>query len=604
MPRLIAASLLVLLLSPGVYGQARLTGGDLEGTATDETGAVLPGVTITVTNTETGVVRGTQTGPRGQFRVPALAPGTYEIRAELASFVSQIRQGVVLALGQLATVDFTMRVAGTQESVTVTGETAIVDPMQSAVSSVVGQQQIESLPINGRNFISFSVITPGVTTDRTPQQGATVTSGLSFAGQRARSNNIMVDGFDNNEAAVGSVGASFSQEAVREFQVLTNSYSAEFGKAAGGVVNIVTKSGTNDFRGDAFGYLRDAALNAKDHFERFDPFGNAIDRPKAPYDHAQWGGIFGGPARKDRSFFFLSFERLDVTAHNFVTIDPEVAGVLRASGFPVELGNVPYDVQTTSAMGKLDHHFSSDHSLTLRGAASNTLNENIEPFGGIIARSRGAVQQRQDWSLAASHISVLSENWVNEARFQYAYQDLQVDSLDPNCGGPCEGNFDGGPTLELPGIASVGRQRFMPNPRRYGRFQLMDTASFFTGRHAAKAGVELNYIDNSLFSLPLHFGGRYIFSALAPNPAIGLNEPISAVEALRRGLPATYIQGYGDSNGPYTYKDLSLFVQDEWRIGPRLTLKPGLRYQKQFWQQFQSDVSNVGGTRLWYTLPA
>ena len=416
MTRLIAASLLVLLQSAGVYGQARLTGGDLEGTATDETGAVLPGVTITVTNSETGVVRGTQTGPRGQFRVPALAPGTYEIRADLASFVSQIRQGVVLALGQLATVDFTMRVAGTQESVTVTGETAIVDPMQSAVSSVVGQQQIESLPINGRNFISFSVITPGVTTDRTPQQGATVTSGLSFAGQRARSNNIMVDGFDNNEAAVGSVGASFSQEAVREFQVLTNSYSAEFGKAAGGVVNIVTKSGTNDFRGDAFGYLRDAALNAKDHFERFDPFGNAIDRPKAPYDHAQWGGIVGGPVRKDRSFFFLSFERLDVTAHNFVTIDSEVAGVLRASGFPVELGNVPYDVQTTSGMGKLDHHFSSDHSLTLRGAASNTLNENIEPFGGIIARSRGAVQRRTDWSLAASHIAVLSTSWVNEAQ--------------------------------------------------------------------------------------------------------------------------------------------------------------------------------------------
>ena len=310
-----------------------------------------------------------------------------------------------------------------------------------------------------------------------------------------------------------------------------------------------------------------------------------------------------GPCARTRSFFFLSFERLDVTAHNFVTIDPEVAGVLRASGFPVELGNVPYDVQTTSGMGKLDHHFSSDHSLTLRGAASNTLNENIEPFGGIIARSRGAVQRRKDWSLAASHIAVLSTSWVNEARFQYAYQDLQVDSLDPNCGGPCEGNFDGGPTLELPGIASVGRQRFMPNPRRYGRFQLMDTASFFTGRHAAKAGVEFNYIDNSVFSLPLHFGGRYIFSALAPNPAIGLNEPISAVEALRRGLPATYIQGYGDSNGPYTYKDLSLFVQDEWRIGTRLTVKPGLRYQKQFWQQFQSDVSNVGGTRLQYTLP-
>jgi hypothetical protein len=601
--RLILASLLVLLMSAGASGQARLTGADLAGTAKDVSGGVLPGVTITVTNAETGVVRTVQTGPHGQFRVPALPPGPYQIKSELSGFAAQIRQGVTLTLGQLETVDLTMNIARTQESVTVTGATPMVKPTQTAVASVVGQRQIESLPINGRNFIGFSVITPGVTTDRTPQQGATVTSGLSFAGQRARSNNIMVDGFDNNDAALGSVGATFSQEAVREFQVLTNSYSAEFGKASGGVVNIVTKSGTNDTRGNAFGYFRDEALNAKDHFEKFDSFGGAIDRPKAPYRQAQWGGILGGPVRREQSFYFLSFERLDIAANNFVTIDPRAADVLRANGFPVELGNVPYDIASTAALGKVDHHFSSDDTLTLRAAFSQNHNENIEPFGGIVARSRGAEQRRKDWSVAASHTKVLSGRWVNEARFQYAWQDLKVDSLDPNCSGPCADNLAGGPTLEITGVASVGRQRFTPQPRRYARYQFMETASVFAGSHALKAGAEFNYIDNSVFSLPIHLGGRYIFTALAPNPAIGLTESISALDALARGLPATYIQGYGDSNGPYTYKDLSLFLQDEWRLGRKLTLKPGLRYQKQFWQKVPFDVSNVGGTRLPYTFP-
>src|SRR5262249_5879810 len=153
--------------------------------------------------------------------------------------------------------EFTLAVAGTQEAVTVTAEAPLVDTQKTAVATVVSETQIDNLPINGRNFISFSIITPGVSNDRTPQQGASATSGLTFAGQRARSNNITVDGVDNNDAAVGAVRATFSQEAVREFQVLTNSYSAEFGKASGGVVNIVTKSGTNTPSGNAFLYFRD-----------------------------------------------------------------------------------------------------------------------------------------------------------------------------------------------------------------------------------------------------------------------------------------------------------------------------------------------------------
>src|SRR5205085_2046821 len=229
---------------------------------------------------------------------------------DLSGFAPQRRTGLRLVIGQLADLDFTMR-TGAAEAMTVTARAPVVDITQTSVSSVVGQEQIDSLPTNGRNFLSFTVITPGVTTDRTPQQGASATSGLSFGGQRARSNNIMVDGVDNNDPIVGAVRATFSQEAIQEFQVLTNSYSAEFGKASGGVVNIITRSGTNDLKGNAFYFFRNDSLNEKSIFERQDVFGNSINQSKAPFKQGQWGATLGGPVVRDKTFFFLSGENLN-----------------------------------------------------------------------------------------------------------------------------------------------------------------------------------------------------------------------------------------------------------------------------------------------------
>ena len=597
-----AAAMVVLALSwsAPALAQARLTGADLDGLVADESGGVLAGVVVTVTNTETDVARTIETDAHGRFRAPALPPGNYRLRFDRQGFASQTQEGIVLQLGQSASLDLTMRLAAFEEGVTVAANTPVVEIGHTAVSTVVRQEQVENLPINGRNFLSFSVMTPGVTTDRTPQQGATATSGLSFTGQRARSNNVMVDGFDNNDPALGAVRATFSQEAVREFQVLTSSYSAEFGKAAGGVVNIVTRSGTNELRGTAFGYYRDEALNARDHFESVDPFGNPIEREKAPFGQVQWGGVLGGPIRKGRTFFFGSFERLAIDANNFVNIDPHAADVLRANGFPVELGNVPYAIRTIDVLGKIDHQFSAASALAIRVSASDTRNENVEPFGGLVARSRGGALIRDDLSLAASHTHVL-RRWLNELRVQFARQDFLVQSLDPNCNGACVGDGDGGPTLELPGVASVGRQRFTPQERKNDRYQLVETLSIPAGAHSFKAGVEVNYLDNRVASVPLHFGGRYVFAALPANPALSLSQPITPVEALERGLPAAYIQGYGNPAISFAQSDVSIFVQDDWRIG-RFVIKPGLRYQKQFWPDAPYDVSNIGGTRLQYEI--
>jgi hypothetical protein len=598
------------ILAAGASPAAAQTGAttaDLTGAVRDVSDAVLPGVVVTATNTATNVSRSATTDGEGRYTIPALPPGSYDVVAELAGFAPERREGVVLALGTAVTIDLTLQVAGATEAVTVSTQAPLVDTTATAVSNVVSQQQIESLPINGRNFISFAVITPGVSTDQTPQQGASATSGLTFAGQRGRSNNISVDGLDNNDPTVGSVRATFSQEAVREFQVLTNSFSAEFGKASGGVVNIITRSGSNIAQGTLFFYARDDALNAKSHFEKFDPAGNEIDLDKAPYAQKQYGGVLGGPIRKDRTFFFTSFERLDIDTNNLVTIDNRTpvrvlgqdigtaVDILNRAGFPVEVGNVPYRVDTNAFLAKVDHQLAPAQTLSLRYNYGDAVNENIEPWGGQVARSRGARLESTDHMFAASHGAVISNRVVNELRFQFARRDQLILSLDPTCGGPCLSEDVGGPTAEVIGFASVGRQRFTPQPRLNERYQILDTASLYAGKHQLKAGVDFNYIDHVEQALPLHFGGRYIFTGFNAQQAaqLGLPGPITAIQAFALGIPARYVQGYGNSSQPYGSADLALFLQDDWRVAEHATLKLGVRYQMQFWPEVTYRVNGV-----------
>ncbi len=579
--RALCIMLLILGMPAGLFAQSRLTAADIQGTIQDQSGAVLPGVTITATNTATNQSRTTVTDREGRYYIGALQPGVYNISAELAGFAPQKRNGLRLQLGQLAELRFTLR-AGAAEAITVSATAPVVDTTETAVSTVVGQEQIDSLPTNGRNFLSFSVITPGVTTDRTPQQGASATSGLSFGGQRARSNNIMVDGVDNNDSIVGAVRATFSQEAIQEFQVLTNSYPAEFGKASGGVVNIITRSGTNDPSGNAFEFFRNKSLNAKSHFEKFDVFGNSINQSKAPFRQSQYGFTLGGPIRRDQTFYFVSAEDLHTDTANFVTIDPAAAALLNSNGFPVTLGNVPYSVRSKEFLAKVDHQWKSAHSLVARANYASLLNENIEPFGGIVARSRGALQDRKDWALAVSETDSVREGWINELRGQYARENQLIESLDPNCGGACNDNSKGGPTVEIIGVASVGRQRFTPQPRRNQRYQLKDSISFYNGKHSIKGGFDFNDVHTSFTALPLHFGGRFIFAALPAIPALGIMQPISSLQAFAAGVPAAYVQGYGRSGDSYNDPDIGLFAQDDWTVTSKLIVKLGLRYQRQF----------------------
>ena len=588
--------------------QSRATTADLRGIVTDPSGARVPGATVSAVNDRTGLTLTLTSDDAGQFRLPALAVGVYTLEASLTGFATRTLRDVVVSLGASIEVELRLGLAGSQDQVTVVGEPPGIAFGTVGVVNTITRQQIDRLPINGRNFVAFSLLTPGVATDRTPQQGASRTSGLTFAGQRARSNNVMVDGLDNNDEVVGGVRATLSQEAVQEFQVLASSYSAEFGKASGGVVNIVTRSGTNELGGNVFGFGRDDRFNAREYFERFTPSGGRIDRPKAPYGQMQFGGTLGGPLRRDRSFFFASVERSDVTASNFVTIDDRTpvphpvmaadslgtpAEILRRAGFPIETGNVPYSVRSTQAFARVDHRITARHSVTLRVNLADEMHGNIEPFGGTVARSRGARLDSGDRILAGAYLAVLPSGMVNELRVQVARRDQVVQSLDPSCAGACDADDEGGPTLEVTGVASVGRFRFSPTDRDNTRYQLVDTISRSAGRHNLKAGVDFSFITARDQSLPLHFGGRYIFAQQLSLPLVPGAPPtaVSAIQAVALGLPAAYVQGYGHPEDLYDYSDVSLFAQDEIRVRDRLTVRLGLRYQNQFWPATSYQVA-------------
>ena len=607
------AALLLLFITDAAAAQTRATSGDLRVIAIDESSSPLPGVTVTVVHGETGIERTAVTADNGHATVSALAVGRYAMHAALDAFRPVTVDAVTVALGTTVELRLTFRLASRGETVDVVAPVALLDIQRTVVSTVISERQIAELPIDRRNYISFAVLAAGVGTDRTLNQGPAETSGLTFTGQSARSNNITVDGLDNNDDATGGVRAVFSQDAVREFQVLTHSYSAEFGKASGGVVNIVTKSGTNRVAADVFGFYRDRALNSRGHFENFDASGARVTLPKAPFAQRQFGGTVGGPLRKNRTFAFGSFERLAISDSASVTIDDRTSvshpilavmlgtptDILKAAGFPVETGNVPFGVRTTTGLMKIDHVATPGTNIGVRFNIADGFNGNSQPFGGIVARSRGGLLENRDYAFGGA-VSSVRQRLVNELRLQVARREQEVRSLDPLCHGPCIGPDQGGPALEIVGVARLGRHNFLPQRRNTRRYQLVDTISIERGRHLWKAGFDFNLVHNRDVSLPLNFGGQFFFVPLssAQSAAFGLPGPVSAIQAFALGLPVAYVQGYGDPFGTNQFVDAALFVQDEWRPTDTLTLRLGLRYQKQFWDESAGSGSFDVGPRV------
>ncbi|HST53346.1 MAG TPA: TonB-dependent receptor [Pyrinomonadaceae bacterium] len=309
------------------FAQADATSANLSGSVKDQTGAVVPGATVTARNADKNITRTATSNDQGLYQLTNLPPGTYEVSVEATNFKKVVVPSVTVTVGQRADLDVALEVGQITDVVTVTGaQTELVETSKTNVSNTIDQARINNLPINQRDYINFALTTSTVTRDNGRPIGPAPTSGLNFGGQRGRSNLVQVDGADNTDNSVNAARSTVSQEAVQEFQVVTNSFAPEFGRTAGGVVNVVTKSGTNDVRGDIFGFIRHKSIQARN------PFAPIIDNDpskKPPFTRAQYGASIGFPLDKDRTFGFIAFEQRRRQESGFFTSD--VVGPLTSS---------------------------------------------------------------------------------------------------------------------------------------------------------------------------------------------------------------------------------------------------------------------------------
>src|SRR5712671_3259888 len=322
----VALSFLFLLCVVSAGAQTSRTGASLHGTVTDGSGGVIPNTRITLRNTLTNLFRTVATDERGSFRAEQLPVGTYEVTAEQNGFAVYRHAGIQVSLGQTVYLDIVLSPASESASVTVSAQPSVMDPSQTSVVSSIDQERIEELPVRNRNYLDFVLLSPGVSSSPVPSSGGGGTalsgSGFTFGGLRTRSNNISIDGLDNNDEYTGSSRTELSPEIVQEFQVVNNGLSAESGGASGGSINVITRSGTNIIHGDAFLFAQDGTLNARDPFE--------TESGKPSFRRFRAGFALGGPIIKDKTFYYAALEQEHNRGQIGSDIDSTVASTISA----------------------------------------------------------------------------------------------------------------------------------------------------------------------------------------------------------------------------------------------------------------------------------
>jgi outer membrane receptor protein involved in Fe transport len=537
MKRIILAMIVVAGLG-AVPASAQQTTGNITGRITDAQGAAVPGVTVTGKNTQTGFVRTDVSDGEGIYRLTALPVGTYDLTAELQGFTKIDNKAIVINVGQTLDVNMALKLASLSESVTVTGETPMIETSSSSVGGVVDMGRIENMPLNGRQFANLAATIPGVGLGFHSDPTKSTQYSPQIGGGNGRNLNYQIDGGDNNDDTVGGLLQLFPLEAIQEFNFVTSRYKAEYGRSNGGVMNIVTKGGTNSMAGSFFTLFRDTSMNAITENEKLH------DSEKQDYRRYQFGGSFGGPIVKDKVHFFGAAERTQQDTFQVVSTD----GL-----FPSLDGTFGTPYRENLVTGKVTANLNPSQYLSVRYGR----NTNSQPYGA------GPQAPPNNWGTSTNGFNSinLNHNWVlggsklNEFIFQYAdfANNINANSQDPY--------------QSFPNGVTVGQSPNTPQTTEQKKYQFKDDFSWsLSGMgglgHDFKSGV--NFINEPRLFITFNGGKGVVQYAHLTDSVTGPLQTVSLND--------------GDASANIPLKQYAAYVQDDWRVNGRLTLNLGLRY--------------------------
>jgi hypothetical protein len=546
-----------------------VTSAALSGRIADASGAGVSGANLTATNLETNQKHVTKADYEGRYRFPYLEVGTYKLSIEAQGFVPLTKE-LTLTVGQALDLPLRLEVTGVTAQVNITSDVPQIETVRTQVTETITPAEINALPLNGRNYLDLALLVPGVSPTNTgsnqrfAETSAVPGQGISIAGQRNLYNSFVVDGVSANDDAADLTGTYYSEEVINQFQVITSGGIAEFGRASGGVVNIITRSGTNDWRGNLYGFGRNQRLDAR----------NPLATTKDLLTQAQYGGTVGGPIKRNRTFFFTNFEQTRRNYSAVLTIAPSAVATintrLNAIGYQgprVSTGVVPASFDTSNFFARIDHKLNDRNQLNARYSLYHITAENSRTVGGLNAVSRGSGLNNTDQTIEVSNITTLNSRSLNEARFQFTHSRLDAPINDPV-----------GPAVSISGVVNFGTATSSPTARDINLFEAVDNVSMQLGKHSPKAGLDFLY-DRVNIVFPGALQGVYNFTSLAN---------------FLSGNYSTFQQAFGAPSQFQSNPNVGFFVQDEWRVRANFTVNAGLRYDLQFLPSpIQTDTNNL-----------
>jgi hypothetical protein len=559
----VCAALLFCTQAVAAFGRQSATA-TLRGVVLDPNGAVVPGATVKATQVATGVVRETKTNGEGAYTLSSLPPGEYEVRVESPGFKTLVFTGAALQVGQTRAFDFTLEVGEISDGPgDLYGSTPLIDTTSSKVDRVIERREIESLPLNGRNFLELALLTPGNAPAPNFDPTKTGTVVISSAGQLGRGGSVTVDGADTNDDVVGGSVQNVSQDAVQEFQIATNRFDARLGRSVSSVINIVTKTGTNELHGSASTFFRGSL---------FQGLPATLDRTSSerpPFDREQYSFTLGGPLKRDKAFLFGSLE--DRNQDGAVLV-----GTRDTARRTITRGFTDAPLDDLLSTERFDWSINNDNMLNVR----YSLQRESDVAVSTLIRSIGSASQRQSsrnhtHSVVAKHTVTLTPRDLNEAIFSFSTFSNVTEPLTA------------GPQLTFPSIQD-GTSFRVPQQTTQRRYQLADNYTAVRGNHTLAAGGEFQRVLSG-FNLGVFQQGRVELIEDFPDfdrngdGRVDDNDLLFAV-TLRSAVPGRPLV-IPDANNSY----LAAYLQDDWRVTPTFTLNLGLRYE------LDTDVKNISG---------